>query len=482
MGKRIDAVRIDGAIIRFRCMSDSASLAWLQGDSVESLLCNRYTLCQARVPHCLLVEPDPQLQVDGEGLTRVDIEIEAGRIRKIHPVLSMESGRASGTDFDSSLPSYDCRGGQVWPCFIDSHTHLDKGHIWPRTPNPDGTFDSALAAVIADAEQYCSPGDVYPRLEFGLKCSYALGTQALRTHIDALGQQAEISFGVFQQLREAWRDRLILQAVCLVSLDYFMTPQGEKLADRMVEVGGVLGGVGFQNPQLQGQVERVLQLAQERGLDVDLHVDESNDPEDKMLPLVAQAALDLNFAQRLTCDHCCSLAVQADEQQQKTIELVKAANINVISLPMCNLYLQDRQPYGAVDKTPFWRGITQVHELKAAGVPVAFASDNCRDPFFGFGDHDMLEVWRESVRIAHLDQPYGDWPRSVTQTPGELMGLDSVGQIGVGLPANLILFQGRGFSELLSRSQHDRIVLRRGKPIDQILPDYRELDELLRVD
>ena len=454
-------------------MSDSVSLPWSQG--------NRYALRQARIPHCLLVGPDPQLRVDDEGLTLVDLEIEAGRIRQIRSAADGGAAKAAGSELDFPVPTYDCRGGQVWPCFVDSHTHLDKGHIWPRTPNPDGTFEQALAAVIADAEQYCSPEDVYPRLEFGLKCSYALGTQAIRTHIDALDEQAKISFGVFQQLREAWRDRLTLQAVCLVSLDYFMTPQGEKLADMMAEVGGILGGVGFQNPQLKDQVERVLQLAQARGLDVDLHVDESNDPEDKMLPMVAQTALDLRFEQRLSCDHCCSLAVQSKDQQQQTIELVKAAGINIISLPMCNLYLQDRRSQDQVDKTPLWRGITLVHELKAAGVPVAFASDNCRDPFFGFGDHDMLEVWRESVRIAHLDQPYGDWPRSVTQTPAELMGLENVGRIGVGLPADLVLFQGRGFSELLSRSQHDRIVLRRGKSIDQTLPDYRELDELLRV-
>jgi len=444
-------------------MSDSDLPAWLQGD--------RYSLCQARVPHCLLVDPEPGLTVDDEGLTQVDLEIEAGYVHRIQP--------AAAPDYELSLPSYDCRGGQVWPCFVDSHTHLDKGHIWPRTPNPDGTFDAALAAVIADAKQHCSPEDVYPRLEFGLKCSYALGTQAIRTHIDAAGQQAEISFGVFQQLREAWRDRLALQAVCLVSLDYFMTPQGEQLADQMAEAGGILGGVGFQNPQLKAQVKRVLELAQARGLDVDLHVDESDDPEDQMLPLVAQTALDLDFEQRLTCDHCCSLAVQSEEQQQQTIELVKAAKINVISLPMCNLYLQDRRPREAAGKTPFWRGITLVHELEAAGVPVAFASDNCRDPFFGFGDHDMLEVWRESVRIAHLDQPYGNWPRSVTQTPGELMGLENAGRIGVGLSADLVLFQGRGFSELLSRSQHDRVVLRGGKSINQQLPDYRELDEVL---
>ena len=167
--------------------------------------------------------------------------------------------------------------------------------------------------------------------------------------------------------------------------------------------------------------------------------------------------------------------MQPEDEVAETIALVKKAGITVVSLPMCNLYLQDRQS----GKTPYWRGVTQLHELKKAGVPVAVSSDNCRDPFFGFGDHDGLEVFNQSVRIAHLDRPYGDWVNAITLTPGEVMGLPTVGQIGVGLPADLILFKGRSFGELLSRSQHDRIVLREGRPIDQTLPDYGELDDLM---
>jgi cytosine deaminase len=75
--------------------------------------------------------------------------------------------------------------------------------------------------------------------------------------------------------------------------------------------------------------------------------------------------------------------------------------------------------------------------------------------------------------------PYGDWPCAVTKTAADLMGLQNVGRIGVGLPADLVLFKGRNFSELLSRPQHDRIVLRKGKPIDTTLPDYAELDDLV---
>jgi len=141
---------------------------------------------------------------------------------------------------------------------------------------------------------------------------------------------------------------------------------------------------------------------------------------------------------------------------------------------MCNLYLQDRQE----NITPFWRGITKVKELKKAGVKVTFASDNCRDPFFGFGDHDLLEVFNQSVRIGHLDTPYSDWITSISKIPADLMKLPELGRIGVNLPANLVVFKARYFSELLSRNQRDRLVIRNGKIIKNKLPKYKQLDQL----
>ena len=407
----------------------------------------------------------------GEGLCVVDVEIAAGTIAQIIP---------AGTKPVSSsgdIPVVDLQGGLVWPCFVDMHTHLDKGHIWERSPNPDGTFASAIEAVRADAQKNWNADDVYRRMEFGLKCSYAHGTKAIRTHIDSAGEQGTVSLGVFEALQAEWGDRLILQAVSLVSLDYFLTPAGEKLADRIAQIGGILGGVAYINPDLDKQLDRVFALAKERNLNLDFHTDENDDPDSVTLREVAKTAIGHEFSGQIICGHCCSLAVQPPDLVAETLALVKEANIGVVSLPMCNLYLQDRQS----QRTPRWRGVTLLHELKAAGIPVAVASDNCRDPFYGFGDHDVLEVFNMAVRIAHLDRPWEDWPRTVTQTPADLMGLPNVGRIAVGLPADLILFKARNFSELLSRAQGDRTVLRQGIKIDTTLPDYRELDDLLAI-
>ena len=434
--------------------------------------CDRYWLKNAHVPVPLLQQtantlfPLPELPTQCEAdFLLVDIEIASGVIATIAPA------KAHG----EVHPAVDLGGGIVFPCFVDLHTHLDKGHIWERTPNPDCTFDGAIGTSQADAKTYWDADDVYRRLDFGLKCSYAHGTKALRTHIDSAGEQAAISLSVFKALQSAWAERLTLQASSLVSLDYYLTPAGEQLADHMVEVGGILGGVAYMHPQFEAQIDRVFTLAKDRHLNLDFHADETNDPASNTLRLIAEAAIRHQFQGQIVCGHCCSLGVQASDAAATTIALVKQAGIGVVSLPMCNLYLQDRQ----TGRTPRWRGVTLLHELQQAGVPVAIASDNCRDPFHGFGDHDGLEVFSLSVKIAHLDRPYGNWCRAVTATPADLMGLPTVGRLGVGLPADLVVFKARRYSELLSRPQHDRVVLRAGTAIDTTLPDYAELDDVI---
>jgi cytosine deaminase len=143
---------------------------------------------------------------------------------------------------------------------------------------------------------------------------------------------------------------------------------------------------------------------------------------------------------------------------------------------MCNLYLQDRRQDST---TPRWRGVTLLHEMKARGIPVAVASDNTRDPFYAYGDLDMLEVYRMATRILHFDHPVGDWPRAVAATPAEIMGIEGAGTLVPGGPADFVIFRGRSLTELLSRPESDRIVVRGGRAIARDLPDYAELDDLM---
>jgi cytosine deaminase len=226
---------------------------------------------------------------------------------------------------------------------------------------------------------------------------------------------------------------------------------------------------------LTWQLDTLLKAAADNGLDVDLHVDETDDPGAETLKAIAEAVLRNGFTGKVTAGHCCSLARQGDELAKHTIELVQKAEISVISLPMCNMYLQDRRP----NRTPRWRGVTLFKELDAAGVLTAVASDNTRDPFYAYGDLDPVEVFREAVRILQLDHPLDSAARIVTTSAADIAGRPDMGRIAVGLPADLVLLSARRWSEFLSRPQADRVVLRRGKVIDRSLPDYRELDSVV---
>jgi len=423
-----------------------------------------FQLARARVPVCLA---HAALKADADGLALVDVAVGHGKIAGIAPAGEL------------AADAIDLAGRMVFPAFVDCHAHIDKGHIWLRTPNPDGTFPSALETVARDREARWNATDVTRRMEFALKCAYAHGTAALRTHLDSLKPQETISWPVFEGMRERWAGRIALQAVSLVTIEEVRDKAWfAALVDRVAKAKGVLGAVTFMVPDLDALLDKLFRAAAERGLDLDFHADETADASACSLDRIAEAKLRNRFEGRVLAGHCCSLARQPDYEAKKTLDKVAKAGISVVSLPMCNLYLQDRRIDGT---TPRWRGVTLVHEMKARGIKVAVASDNTRDPFYPYGDLDMLEVFRQATRILHLDHPFGDWPAVIATTPAKIMGLEGFGRIAPGAPADLVVFRGRSWTELLSRPESDRIVLRDGRAIDAALPDYAELDDLMGV-
>ena len=236
---------------------------------------------------------------------------------------------------------------------------------------------------------------------------------------------------------------------------------------------GILGAAIRMEPDLRDGLRILFELAERKGWELDFHVDESSDPAARSLKVIADVAIERRFARPILVGHCCSLALQDDDERRRTIDAVARAGLSVVSLPMCNMFLQDRQ----AGRTPRWRGVTALHELKRAGVNVMIASDNTRDPFYPYGDLDMMEVWREGVRILHLDYPFADWAEAVSGSPAEAMGLD-LGVLQPGAPADMILTRARDFTELLARPQSDRIVVRNGEASNAKPPDYDELDTL----
>ncbi len=434
---------------------------------MPSLSTGTVTLTNASVPSAVLG------RIGDGSVQRLDITITDGRISAIRPA---GSAAVNG-------PRYDLDNGLILPCFVDIHTHLDKGHIWPRKENPDGTWLGALLAVNDDRENLWAAADVERRMEFSLRCAYAHGTAAIRTHLDSSPPQHEISWALFEKVRERWAGRVELQAAAIVGPDTLVDPLAlDQVARQVKASGGLMGGSVAAYDRSKQAMLAVLEKAGNLGLDVDLHTDETGDPAAHALLHLAEAIVETGFSGKVMAGHCCVLTVQDERMVKATIDKTVEAGIAIVSLPMCNIYLQDRQNSGGTVRTPIRRGVTLLNEFKAAGAEVAIASDNTRDPFYAYGDLDGVEVFREGARILQFDHPQADawdWVRAIGSAPAAHGGFAYKAVIEVGGPADLLLFRARTWTELNSRPQSDRIVLRQGKAIDSTLPDYRELDDLM---
>ena len=408
------------------------------------------TLQNATVPGCLIGANDD--------LVVTDLSLKDGKITE---------ARGAPFNLDRAM---------VFPCFVDMHTHLDKSHIWPRAANPDGTFMGALTTVGADRSANWSAEDVATRMEFSLQCAYAHGTKAIRTHIDSLNPQDAISWPVLAQKRVEWTGRIDLQASSLIGCDSHenIAHDYASTADIVARHGGVLGMVTYPVPDVKQRLLDFFDLAGARSLEVDFHSDETMDPASETLRTIAETVLELGWNRPVTVGHCCSLSTQDEARALDTLDLVAKAGLNIVSLPMCNLYLQDRH----AGRTPRNRGITLVHEMKARGINVSFASDNTRDPFYAYGDMDMIEVLRQATRIGHIDHSDADWFTSVSTNPSKAMSLTPP-SLAPGAPADLVICNARDWTELFARPQADRIVLREGRAIDTKLPNYSDLDHLM---
>jgi cytosine deaminase len=338
----------------------------------------------------------------------------------------------------------------------------------------------ALAHAGADREAHWSARDVATRMDFVLRCAFAHGTGAIRTHLDSGGKQAAISWPVFDEMRSQWAGRISLQAAAIYAIDMALDEPDlfDALVATVARFGGVLGGVTYlghaPNERTVAALERVFAAATRHGLDLDFHVDESGDPGARTLETVADVAGRIGFSGQILCGHCCSWALADEDDLPRLIDKMARTRMAIVSLPMCNMYLQDRRP----GHTPRWRGVAPLHEFAAAGIPVMVASDNTRDPFYAYGDLDPIELAREATRILHLDHGGPDWAAMIGATPASLMDLDA-GRLMPGGAADIVLTRARSLTEFFARPQSDRTVLVEGRAIDTTLPDHRELDALL---
>jgi cytosine deaminase len=336
--------------------------------------------------------------------------------------------------------------------------HLDKVATVREAPNPSGELMDAVAAWLAYAPTV-DFDDVVTRATAAIDAYVTNGVTALRTNVNIHATIDPQVLEAILHVRKAVADRCDVQVIAMMMPTLTggseLTAANRKLAGLACELGvDAIGSAPVTDPDPAAAIEYLAATAADHDLAIDLHIDETLDPNSRTLLEFADAVERHGLGGRATAGHCVSLGMQPVEEQEKSAARLADVGVSVVALPTTNLWLQGRT---APVATP--RGVTAVRRLLDAGVIVGTGADNIEDPFCPLGRADPFDAARLLALTAHLD-PFEAWAAASTQARAS-MGLPAAGPT-VGARADIVAIEGRDLPEALARGSARRIVWRAG--------------------
>lgn len=389
-----------------------------------------------------------------DGRSDVDLLARGGRIEAIGPALPRPEG----------LPVLDAQGWLLAPPFVDAHFHMDAtlSHGLPRV-NRSGTLLEGIALWGELKPQLTQEALVERALQY---CDWAVakGLLAIRTHVDVCDDRL-LAVEALLEVKKRVTPWLDLQLVAFPQDGVLRAPNALANLKRALDLGvEVVGGIPhFERTMADGteSVRLLCELAAERGLRVDMHCDESDDPLSRHVETLAFQTQRLGLQGRVTGSHLTSMHSMDNYYVSKLLPLMAEAGLNAVANPLINITLQGRH-----DTYPKRRGMTRVPELMAAGVNVAFGHDCVMDPWYSLGSGDLLEVAAMGLHVAQMTSQ--DAMRAcfeaVTTNPARILGLEHYG-LEVGRSADFVLLQARDPVEAIRLRATRLAVVRRGAVI-----------------
>ncbi|WP_371346800.1 amidohydrolase family protein [Ancylobacter sp. IITR112] len=399
-----------------------------------------------------------------DGRAGMDIACEGGRITAVEPGIEAEAGRIIEAD-----------GRLVTPPFVDAHFHMDATLSLglPRL-NTSGTLLEGIAlwgelkpllthdAVIERALRYCD-------------LAVSQGLLAIRSHVDICDDRL-LAVEALLDVKERVKDYIDLQLVAFPQDGYYRSPNAAENLNRALDMGvDVVGGIPhFERSMADGaaSLKALCEIAAARGLRVDIHCDESDDPLSRHIETLAYETQRLGLQGRVAGSHLTSMHSMDNYYVSKLIPLIAESGVHAIANPLINITLQGRH-----DTYPKRRGMTRVPELRAAGVNVAFGHDCVMDPWYSLGSGDMLDVAHMALHVGQMTSREAmTWClEAVTTNPAAIMGLEGYG-IAPGCNADFVLLQAADAIEAIRLKAVRMFVVRRGRVIAEGMPRVSVLD------
>jgi cytosine deaminase len=399
-----------------------------------------------------------------DGRRGQDILVAAGRIAAVGPAIDAPAARV-----------IDATGRLVTPPFVDSHFHMDATLSLgiPRL-NRSGTLLEGIA-LWGELKPLLTPEAVIERAMRYCDLAVAQGLLAVRTHADVCDDRL-VAVEALLEVRRRVAPWLDLQLVAFPQDGLYRSPGAEANLRRALDRGvDVVGGIPhFERTMAEGaaSVRRLCEIAADRGLAVDLHCDETDDPLSRHVETLAAETVRCGLQGRVAGSHLTSMHSMDNYYVSKLIPLMAEAGVAAIANPLINITLQGRH-----DSYPKRRGMTRVPELRAAGVRVAFGQDCTMDPWYSLGAADMLDVAHMGLHVAQMTsrEAMAAAFAMVTTEAAAILGLEGYG-LAPGCHADLVILEARDPVEAIRLRAARLAVIRRGRVIAETAPRLARLD------
>jgi cytosine/creatinine deaminase len=390
-----------------------------------------------------------------DGRRDIDIGIQDGRIVELTPAIAANAAK-----------EIDASGRLVSTPFVDAHFHMDATLSLglPRL-NRSGTLLEGIAlwgelkpqltidALIERALRYCD-------------MAVARGLLAIRSHVDICDDRL-LAVDALLEVKRQVQPYLDLQLVAFPQDGFYRSPNAQENLIRALNRGvDVVGGIPhFERTMAEGaaSVRHLCEIAAARGLRVDMHCDETDDPNSRHIETLAAETLRTGLEGRVAGSHLTSMHSMDNYYVSKLLPLIAESGVAAIANPLINITLQGRH-----DSYPKRRGMTRVPELMAAGVDVAFGHDCVMDPWYSFGSADMLEVAHMAVHVGQMtsQDAIARCFDAITVNPARILGLADYG-LEPGCRADLVVLQAADPFEAIRLKANRLFVIRGGVVISE---------------
>ena len=360
----------------------------------------------------------------------------------------------------STSKIFSLLGHVVTTSFVEPHAHLDKAFLADRITNPSGDLMGAIRGLEA-VRSTITHNDIVERAMRAVHLMSQNGVTSIRTHADTTISGGLSSVRALLEVKNKCSDFMDVQVAML--LEWPVTgvagKEHQALARDAISAGiDVVGGCPHLDPDPQGAVEFLLNLAVEAGLPLDLHADENMRSDSSDLEHLADIAIRDNLSHQMNASHCVALSTKSEADIDRIAAKVSAAGITVTALPQTNLFLQER----GISTNPA-RAITPIHRLQRAGVIVAAGADNLQDPFNLVGRGDPLEIASLLMVSAHVAAATAIQMVS-SHAHHVVHGVASC--LSVGEPATFVATLAANLRESIAMGPPDRIVVHGGVVLD----------------